>query len=138
MGEQKGYVRNVDEKGSVNISEDVIAVIAATTAMEVNGVHGLYLSPSRELTSLNGRKGLSKGVKLCINEDNIVIDVHIIAEIGFSVSDVGAEVQKAVISAIESAVGIKVTEVNVHICGIAHKKTKQLDTPASAQSRSKP
>ena len=137
MGENKGYIRTSDEKGSVNIAEEVIAVIAATTAIDVDGVHGLYISHSKELTSLNGKKGLSKGVKLSIDEDNIVIDVHIIAEMGYSVSEVGAEVQKAVISAISSAVGVTVATVNVHVCGIAHEKGKKPDASAPAQKKAK-
>ena len=124
MSENKGYIKNSDEKGSISISEEVIAVIAATAAIEAEGVHGLFISHSKELTSVNGRKGLSKGVRLCIDGDDVVIDVYIMAEMGFSVNDVGAAVQKAVISAVESAVGVKVGEVNVHICGVALKKAK--------------
>ena len=135
MGEHKGYIRTADEKGSVSISDEVIAVIAASAAIEVKGVHGLYISSGRELTSLNGRKGLSKGVKLCMDGDNAVIDVQIISEMGFSVSDVGAKVQKAVISSIESAVGITVTAVNVHVCGIAHNRGKQPDTAAPKKEK---
>ena len=123
MGDSKGYIKYTDERGSVNISEEVIAVISATAAIEVEGVHGLFISHSKELTIVNGRKGLSKGVKLNIDGNDVVIDVQIIAEMGFSVNEVGAEVQKAVISAVESAVGVTVGMVNVHICGVALKKT---------------
>ena len=124
MSENKGYIKNSDEKGSVSISEEVISVIAATAAIEVEGVHGLFIARSRELTSVNGRKGLSKGVKLCIEGEDVKIDVQIMAEMGVPVNEVGAAVQKAVISAVESAVGVKVVEVNVNICGIALKKAK--------------
>ena len=125
MGDNKGYINKTDEKGNINISEEVIAIIAASAAIEVEGVHGLFISHSKELTSVNGRRGLSKGVKLIIDGNDVSIDVQIYAEMGFSVNEVGAEVQKAVITAVESAVGIKVSDVNVNICGIALKKTKQ-------------
>ena len=123
MGEQKGYIRKEDEKGSVNISEEVIAVIAATATVEVEGVHGLFISHGKELTSVNGRKGLFKGVKLTIEGGDVTVDVHVVAEMGFSVNEIGEEVQKAIISAIEAAVGVTVSEVNVHICGVSIKKT---------------
>ena len=121
MGENKGYIRKIDERGSVSISEEVVAVIAAVAAIDVEGVHGLFASPGKELTSMIGRKGLSKGVRLSIDGDVVIIDVQVIADMGVAVNEVGGEIQRAVISAVEAAVGIKVDEVNVHICGIALK-----------------
>ena len=124
MGESKGYVKRSDENGSINISEDVVAVIAATAAMEVEGVNGLFFSTGKELTNLVSKKGLSRGVRLLIYGDDVTIDVYILAEIGYPVSEVGAEVQKAVISAVEAAVGVTVTAVNVHISGVTLRKSK--------------
>ena len=122
MGDYKGYITTTDERGSVNISEEVISVIAASSAIEVEGVHGLFISHSKELTSVSGAKGLSKGVRLDIDGGKIMIDVQIIAEMGFPVNEIGAEVQKAVMSAVEAAVGVAVSEVNVNVCGVARKK----------------
>ena len=122
MGENKGYIKSVDERGSVNISEEVIAVIAAVAAVDVEGVSGLFVSPGREITKMVGKRGLSKGVKLNIEGDDISVDVYIVVQMGVSVSEVGAQVQREIISAIESATGIKVGAVNVHICGIALKR----------------
>ena len=124
MGEGKGYIKNSDEKGSVNISEDVVAVIAATAAIEVEGVHGLYYSHGREITTVAGRRGLTKGVRLSIKEDGVTIDIYVVVDMGYPVSEVGAEIQKAVISAVESAVGATVNAANVHISGVSLKKSK--------------
>jgi len=124
MAEGKGYIKNSDDKGSVNISEDVVAVIAAAAAVEVEGVHGPFVSHGKEITNMLGRRALSRGVKLHIEGDVVTVDVHLIAEMGYSVNDVGMHVQKAVITAIEDAVGVTVSAVNVHICGIASKKNK--------------
>jgi len=127
MADHKGYIKNSDEKGSINICEDVVAVIAAAAAVEVEGVHGLHHSHGRELTTgtVAGRKGISRGVKLHIDGSNITVDIFVIADIGFAVSEVGAAIQKAVVSAIESAVGATVCAVNVNICGVSLKKAKQ-------------
>jgi len=124
MGESKEYIRSSDEKGSINISEDVVVVVAAAAAVEVEGVHGLFLAPGKELTNMVGKKGLSKGVKFSIDGDDISIDIFILIELGYSASEVGADVQKAVMSAIEDAVGTTVAAVNVHICGISLQKQK--------------
>ena len=122
MAESKGYIRNVDEKGSINICQNVVAVIAAAAAVENEGVYGLYQSPGRELTTVSGKKGISKGVRVNIDGDKITIDVYFIASIGFSVNEVGETVQKKVKAAIEEAVGATVSAVNIHICGVSLKK----------------
>ena len=125
MAESKGYIRSYDEKGSINICQSVVAVIAAAAAVDVDGVYGLYQSPGRELTTVSGKKGISRGVKINIDGDDISVDVYFIANMGYSVSEVGEAVQKAVKSAIEEAVGAKVSAVNIHICGVSLKKAKQ-------------
>ena len=125
MAENKGYIRTSDEKGSINICQSVIAVIAAAAAVDIDGVYGLYQSPGKELTTVSSKRGISRGVRIHIDGDDITVDVYFIAELGFSVSEIGAQVQKAVMSAIEEAVGAKVSTVNVHICGVSLKKAKQ-------------
>ena len=124
MGENKGYIRNMDEKGSVNISEEVVAVISAAAAVDVDGVHGLFVSHGKELTTMIGKKGMSRGVKLNIEGDAITIDISIIADMGVPVNEVGAQVQREIISAVEAATGINVEAVNVHICAIARTKDR--------------
>jgi len=125
MAESKGYIRASDDKGSINICQSVVAVIAAAAAMDVDGVYGLYQSPGKELTTVSGKRGLSRGIRTNIDGENITVDVYLIAEVDFSVSEVGTKAQKAVMAAIEEAVGKKVATVNIHICGISLKKASQ-------------
>ena len=124
MADYKGYIRNADEKGSINISEDVIAVIAAAAALEVEGVHSLFFAHGREYTNMLSKKGLAKDVKLTIDGDDVVVEVSIIVDMGYSVSEIGAEIQKGILSAVEAAAGVTVRAVNVHICGISLRKSK--------------
>jgi uncharacterized alkaline shock family protein YloU len=125
MGESKGYIKTSDDKGSISICQDVVAVIAAAAAMDVDGVHGLYQSPGRELTTVSGKKGLSRGIRIHIENDNITADVYLIAEMNYPISEIGTKVQQAVMSAIEEAVGKRVMTVNIHISGVSLKKAKQ-------------
>ena len=125
MPESKGYLKSSDDKGSINICQNVVAVIAAAAVVDNDGVYGLYQSPGRELTTVSGKKGISKGVRINISEDNITVDVYYIANLGYAVNEVGEAVQKAVKTAIEEAVGVTVSAVNVHVCGVSLKKAKQ-------------
>ena len=124
MPDSKGYIKSSDDKGSINICQNVVAVIAAAAVVDNDGVYGLYQSPGRELTTVSGKKGISRGIRINIDEDNITVDVYFIANLGFAVNEVGAAVQKAVKSAIEEAVGATVNAVNIHICGVSLKKAK--------------
>jgi len=124
MPESKGYIKSSDEKGSINICQNVVAVIAAAAVVDNDGVYGLYQSPGRELTTVSGKKGISRGIRISIDEDNITVDVYFIANLGYPVNEVGAAVQKAVKTAIEEAVGAQVSAVNIHICGVSLKKAK--------------
>ena len=124
MGEGKGYIRVTDEQGTISISEDVVSVIAASAAVDVEGVHGLYVSHGKQVTTVDGSKAQRKGVKLSSDNGKLIIDVSIVAKIGYPVSELGAEVQKSVVVAVESATGSKVSEVNVHVCGVALKRSK--------------
>jgi len=124
MAESKGYIKSSDDKGSINICQSVVSVIAASAAVEIEGVYGLYQSAGRELTTVSGKRGLSRGIRVTIDGDSVSVDVYFIAKLGYAVNEVGAAVQSAIKSAIEEAVGATVTAVNIHICGVSIKKAK--------------
>jgi uncharacterized alkaline shock family protein YloU len=125
MPEHKNYIKTIDEKGSINISEDVVAAIIASATAEVAGVHGLYYSPSKEISQGISRKGIAKSVKLQIDGEKIVADVYILLAREHCANDVGQDVQEAVITAVEDSVGATISTVNVHICGVVLKKKPQ-------------
>lgn len=118
MAENKDYISYADNKGSINISEEVIAAIAGNAALETDGVAGLYTSPARDLAEIMGKKGLSKGVKVKVEEDGISADVFILSRPDVSMADMGKAVQQSVKTAVESTTGINVITVNVHVCGM--------------------
>ena len=101
------------------ISEDVLSTIVANAVAEVDGVAGLGIKPSAELSELVSKKAWGKSLKVLIAEDNsISIDCGLMIRYGYSVVDVATAVQQAVTANVESTTGVKVTEVNVNICGI--------------------
>ena len=52
MGEGKEYVSRSDELGSIHISEEVLAVIAAAAVLEVEGIGGLAANLGTDLAEL--------------------------------------------------------------------------------------
>lgn len=122
MGENKEYITFPDERGSINISEEVVAVIAANAALETDGVVALSASISKDIAELLGKKNISKGVRVANDEDGLKVDVYLLTRLGVSVHKVGVDVQNAVSTAVESATGVSVAEVNVHVLGITLDK----------------
>ncbi|MDR0838398.1 MAG: Asp23/Gls24 family envelope stress response protein [Oscillospiraceae bacterium] len=124
MSETKDYISYTDESGSVNISEDVLAVLAGGAAAETEGVYALYPSYGRDIGELLSKKALSRSVKTVIDGQSVALDIYIVAELGSALARVGEKVQKSVAEAVEAAIGVKPTAVNVHVCGVSLKKGK--------------
>jgi uncharacterized alkaline shock family protein YloU len=125
MGENREYITYPEEKGSINISEEVVAIIAGSAALEVEGVAGLYSTPGRDIAELLGKKSLARGVKIHMEDRTISADIYIMAAMGSNVNEVGQAIQNVVATAIESTTGLCVAAVNVHICGISLRKTEK-------------
>jgi uncharacterized alkaline shock family protein YloU len=119
MAEYKQYITQIQENGNVMISEDVIASIVASALSEVEGLGSLGTKPGIGILDFDSKKHWGKSLKIMIAEDNsLAIDCSVMINYGQSVVDVAAAVQTAVSNALESVTGVKVTAVNVNVCGI--------------------
>lgn len=122
MAEYKQYITQIQENGNVMISEDVIATIVAHALAEVDGIGSLGSKPGIVISDFAAKKNWSKSLKILITEDNSVsIDCSVMVAYGISVVEVAAAVQQNVTANVESMTGVKVSEVNVNICGIVRK-----------------
>ena len=122
MADNKNYIKQVQENGTVMISEDVIGTIVDHTINEVEGVAGLSTKPGADIAEMIGKKNWGKGIKITINENEMLhIDCNIVVAYGQSVVCVANAVQNAVTAALESTTGVKVAAVNVNVCGIAQR-----------------
>lgn len=122
MGENKEYLTQTDELGNIMISEDVLAVITAAAATEVEGVAGLYGGTAKELTELLGIKNQTRGIRIQLAEQSVRVDVTISVKYGFTVVDVARAVQDAVYNNIEAMTGLKAECVNVNVGGVAFER----------------
>ena len=122
MADNKQYVTQVQDNGTVMISEDVIATIVANSVAEVEGIVGLTTKPGADIADKIGVKNWGKGMKINIDEDNAVsVDCNVIVAYGQSVVTVAQAVQAAVTSALESTTNVAVKSVNVNVCGIVRQ-----------------
>ena len=124
VNEEKGELVELEEEiktenEGIQISNDVVAVIAGVAVSEVPGVAGMSGGFAGGITEvLSGKKNLAKGIKVDISEKNVKIDVNIIVEYGSRIPDVAFEIQNRVKKAVENMTGLTVEEVNVHVQGV--------------------
>ena len=122
MSESREYFTKQTEFGAIHISEDVILSIAAAAVMEVEGVASLNTAFGAELQDRLVKKGTSRGIKLSLDGESLVVECSILVLYGPSMQTVGTSVQDSVRQAVESMTGLTVATVNVHIAGISTKK----------------
>ena len=121
MSDNKQYVTQVQDDGKILISEDVIAAIVAHAVTEVEGLVGLSVKPGADIVDMIGVKNWGKGIKVTIDEDTVSIDCNVLIAYGQSIVSVAKNAQETITNAVEPMTGVKVSAVNVNVCGIVRQ-----------------
>lgn len=105
--------------GKIDISEEVISTIAGAAAIECYGLVGMA---SRKITDgfvdLLRKENLARGVVVSIDDNELVIDLHIVVGYGVRISEVAANVMERVRYTTEKLTGLRVSQVNVNVQGV--------------------
>ena len=120
MAEENKAVQESEAQktGSVNISNDVVSIVASLAASSVKGVSGMVSSMSGGIAELLGKKNMSKGVKVSVSDKDVTLNLSIIVEYGAKIPDVAWEIQEKVKSEVEAMTGLNVIAVNVSVEGV--------------------
>ena len=102
----------VEKADTIQISDEVVAVIAGMTVAEVSGVAE-------------------------INDKSVVIDVNIIVEYGSRIPDVAFDIQKRIKASVENMTGLNVEQVNVHVQGVSTKILKNEEEDSKENTENK-
>ena len=123
--ERNTYVLEGNENlGSVQVADDVIAVIAGLAATEVDGVSAMAGNITNELMTKVGVKNLTKGVKVDIIGQDVTIDLSLMLDYGYNIPTTCGKVQEKVKSTVENMTGLNVTDVNIRIASVDMNKQK--------------
>ncbi|WP_100404754.1 Asp23/Gls24 family envelope stress response protein [Bacillus solitudinis] len=106
------------ELGKVEISPEVIEVIAGIAASEVDGVATMRGNFASGVAEKLGRKNHGKGVKVDLAEDGITVDVSVIITYGVSVPVVAKLIQNNIQQALQTMTAIELQAINVHVVGV--------------------
>lgn len=117
---------NVEIANNLIISEDVIGIIAGIAAAEVDGVSGMTLGLVDGINQILGsNKKYSKGVKIELDGNNVVIDLYVIVKYGVRIPDVAFSIQNSVKSQVETMTGLNVQSVNINVQGVTFDKVEK-------------
>ena len=111
-------IQNDAGKGEVKIADEVVAIIAALAATEVEGVASMAGNITNELISRLGMKNLSKGVKVDVLEGVVTVSLTLNLKYNYSVVEVSGKVQEKVKNASENMTGLEVADVNIKVAGV--------------------
>ncbi len=106
---------NSEYLGSLRVTNEVIAIIAGLATVEVDGVYSTSGGLTGGIAEALGIKNLSKGIKVETKENNIYINIYIIAEFGARIPEVAWNIQEKVKKTVERMTGMRVMEANIHV-----------------------
>ena len=107
-----------DARGTTVINPSVVAKIVGLAVREVHGVHALGGGAARVLGAIReaiSSADHSQGVSVQVGDSDVSVDLSLVAEYPVPLQQVSDDARTAVIQAIETLVGLRVTEVNVTI-----------------------
>jgi uncharacterized alkaline shock family protein YloU len=114
---------NIEIATNLNISEDVIGIIAGLAAAEVDGIAGMTLGFVDGLNQILGsNKKYAKGVKIELEGKKVIVDLFVNVKYGVRIPDVAWSAQNAVKKAVENMTGLEVASVNINVQGIIFDK----------------
>ena len=105
-------IQDDSSMGEVKIADEVVGIIAALAATEVEGVASMAGNITNELISRLGMK------KVDVLEGVVTVSLALNMKYNYSIMDVSAKVQEKVKSAVENMTGLEVADVNVKVAGV--------------------
>lgn len=121
---QTGYTLENGNMGQVQIADEVVAIIAGLAATEVEGVASMAGNITNELVSKLGKKSLSKGIRVKVEDGIVNVNVALNIAYGYSVPKTCKKVQEKVKTAIENMTGLEVEKVDIQIANVSISKEK--------------
>jgi uncharacterized alkaline shock family protein YloU len=104
--------------GKTTIEDSVVAKIAGMAARDVPGVHALGGGAARVVGAIRealNSADLTQGISVEVGEQQVAVDVTIVAEYPVALQQVADGVRTAIFRAMQELVGMDVTEVNVTV-----------------------
>ena len=79
------------------------------------------------MTEKLGKKNLTKGVKVEIDQQEVKIALNIFVEYGIKIPKLAMDIQNEVRDTVQTMTGLKVKEVNIYVQGISFEHSEVVE-----------
>lgn len=106
--------------GETNINDEVIGIIAAVAARQIDGVASLGSSSFRRAVAerIGGREPGAQGIGVEAGRREAILDINIKVVYGCSIPDTVIKVRRSVASKVLELCGLITKEINITVVGI--------------------
>lgn len=120
MAEKRNIYTIYDDNtlGTVQISDNVLAVISALAATEAEGIASIREGLSGDQITRSGMKTLAKSVKVTVEDKNVTVQLVLNMKYGYNIPETTKQVQEKVKDVIENMTGMNVANVHVSIADV--------------------
>ena len=107
-------------RDGVNMTDEVMAIIAGLAATEVEGVGSLSGNLTSDTIEKAGMSKLSKGIRIVSNDDETLsVRLAVNIDYGYELPKVCTSIQEKVKSSIETMTGLSVKDVDIRIAAVS-------------------
>jgi len=117
--------KDMSELGSITVSKEVVAIIAALETIKVKGVVGISSGHRAGSVEVLPKKDLVKGIEVWMKPEEVALTIPIVTDYEIGIFKVAQEVQKRAKQSIETITGLKVLKVNVNVQGVKFKEEEK-------------
>lgn len=105
--------------GKIEVAPRAIATITAQVVAQSYGVVGMAPRRFRAgMAHMLRKSEAADGIEVHVRGESLIIDVYLIVAHGTRIAEVARNVQESVHYAVEQALGMPVTQVNVRVQGL--------------------
>jgi len=110
--------------GAINLSEDVVAKIAAMAARDIKGIHSLGRS-----RMINFGDETKRGVEAEVGNTEPAIDVDVIIEYGCDLEAVAGQLRSRIADEVRKMASRNVIEVNINVIDVKLPEPEAKEEP---------
>lgn len=129
MSDKQVTKEDTTELGSITVSKEVIAIIAALETIKVKGVVGISSGRKAGSVEVLPKRDLVKGIEVWMKPGEAALTIPIVTDYEIGIFKVAQEVQKKAKQSIETMTGLKVLKINIDVQGVkfrdVEKKTEE-------------
>lgn len=115
---------NQPVQGEIEVSAQVLEVIAGIATQEVTGVYAATKSFSEDFLKHFANHEYRRGIELSVEDNEFIIDIYVNIYYGVPVPDLARRIQQHVREQVYYMTEIELKEVNVHFAKIIPETLK--------------